>query len=91
MRIAIIGSGITGLETAHICPAEIMRSRSWNLTPEWVVMYRRSGSRAGTVHYSLPLGPIGNLVHALIIRQQLELIFDYRTRATEEISGASDT
>ena len=44
-----------------------------------------------TVHYSLPLGPIGNLLHALIIRQQLESIFDYRKQAIEEIFGASDT
>ena len=44
-----------------------------------------------TVHYSLPLGPIGNLVHALIIRQQLESIFDYRKQAIEELFGASAT
>ena len=44
-----------------------------------------------TVHYSLPLGPIGNLFHALIIRQQLESIFDYREQAIEEIFGISDT
>jgi len=44
-----------------------------------------------TVHYSLPLGPIGSLVNSLIIRQQLESIFDYRKQAIEEIFGISDT
>ena len=44
-----------------------------------------------TVQYSLPLGPIGNLVHAIIIRQQLESIFDYRKQAIEEIFGTKST
>ena len=44
-----------------------------------------------TVQYSLPLGPIGDLVHAIIIRQQLESIFDYRKRAIEEIFGTNST
>jgi hypothetical protein len=31
-----------------------------------------------TVRYALPFGPIGRLAHALMVRRQLESIFEYR-------------
>lgn len=31
-----------------------------------------------TVHYALPLGPIGRLVHATLVRRDVNRIFDYR-------------
>jgi ligand-binding SRPBCC domain-containing protein len=31
-----------------------------------------------TVHYALPLGPLGRLAHALFVRRQLEAIFAFR-------------
>jgi hypothetical protein len=37
-----------------------------------------------TVTYQLPLGPLGNLVHALTVRRQLEDIFRYRAARIEE-------
>ena len=30
------------------------------------------------VHYALPLGPIGDIAHAFIVKKQLKEIFDYR-------------
>jgi len=42
------------------------------------------------VEYALPFGPLGELVHALRVRGQLEAIFDYRSRAIREIFGAGD-
>jgi ligand-binding SRPBCC domain-containing protein len=36
------------------------------------------------VHYALPLGPLGRLVHALAVRRRLEIIFDHRARAVAE-------
>jgi len=36
-----------------------------------------------TVTYQLPLGPLGNLVHALSVRRQLEDIFRYRAMRIE--------
>jgi ligand-binding SRPBCC domain-containing protein len=33
------------------------------------------------VHYSLPLGPLGRLTHALVIQARLKEIFDYRVGA----------
>lgn len=37
------------------------------------------------VAYELPLGWIGRLVHRLIVRRQLERIFDYRARRIQEL------
>ena len=33
------------------------------------------------VEYALPLGPLGALAHAVMVRRQLEAIFDFRMRA----------
>jgi hypothetical protein len=33
------------------------------------------------VHYALPFGALGRLAHALIVRRDLERIFDHRRRA----------
>lgn len=41
--------------------------------PEGVLMH-------DTVQYRLPFGPAGDLIHRLMIRRQLEKIFDYRAR-----------
>lgn len=39
------------------------------------------------VRYELPLGWLGRLAHRLIVRRQLEGIFDYRARSIERIFG----
>ncbi|MEZ4918053.1 MAG: SRPBCC family protein [Saprospiraceae bacterium] len=39
------------------------------------------------VHYQLPLGPLGNLAHALFVKRQLNAIFDYRWNKLEEQFG----
>lgn len=39
------------------------------------------------VEYALPLGPLGRLAHALIVKRQLRTIFDYRTRVMTELFG----
>ncbi|MBO9703803.1 MAG: SRPBCC family protein [Sporocytophaga sp.] len=41
------------------------------------------------VHYALPLGPIGSLIHALIVRKKVNEIFDFRTKVLKEIFGDS--
>ena len=40
------------------------------------------------VDYGLPLGPLGNLVHGLLVRKQLEAIFRYREIALENRFGS---
>jgi ligand-binding SRPBCC domain-containing protein len=43
---------------------------------------RDGGTVVGdVVRYSLPLGPIGELVHRAVVRRDLERIFDYRHEA----------
>ena len=37
------------------------------------------------VTYALPFGPLGRLAHALLVRRQLESIFDYRERRLPEL------
>lgn len=39
------------------------------------------------VHYRLPLGPLGNIAHALFVKRQLQGIFDYRYKVLEERFG----
>jgi ligand-binding SRPBCC domain-containing protein len=43
------------------------------------------------VNYELPLGPLGNLAHSLIVRKQLREIFDYRRQKVEEIFGQANS
>jgi len=37
------------------------------------------------VRYALPLGPLGRVTHALVVRRTLETIFDYRRDRISEI------
>jgi ligand-binding SRPBCC domain-containing protein len=41
------------------------------------------------VHYGLPLGPLGQLAHPLLVRRDLERIFDYRHAAVTRVLGAA--
>jgi ligand-binding SRPBCC domain-containing protein len=41
-----------------------------------------------TVRYALPLGPLGEVVHRLLVRRDLERIFDFRREAIERRFGA---
>ena len=37
------------------------------------------------VQYDLPFGPLGRVAHRLLVRRQLEAIFDFRRIAIEEV------
>jgi ligand-binding SRPBCC domain-containing protein len=39
------------------------------------------------VHYELPLGPLGEIAHALMVKRMLQRIFDYRQKRLTEIFG----
>ncbi len=41
------------------------------------------------VHYVPPLGPLGALLNRLVIRRQLERIFDFRTESLARIAAVS--
>lgn len=45
-----------------------------------------NGTEVGDrVDYELPLGPVGRLAHRVLVRRQLEGIFEYRTRRLKKI------
>ncbi len=59
----------------------------------WIHTHSFSADGAGVlmtdrVDYALPLGFLGRIAHALVVRRQLEGIFEFRRRATERIFGA---
>jgi ligand-binding SRPBCC domain-containing protein len=39
------------------------------------------------VEYALPFGPLGRIAHALLVRRQLEAIFDHREEVVHELLG----
>lgn len=39
------------------------------------------------VRYALPLGPIGRIAHAILVRRDLERIFDFRAGRIQELMG----
>ena len=39
------------------------------------------------VRYALPLGRLGRLAHAVVVRRDLERIFDYRRQAVGTLLG----
>ncbi|UCD24685.1 MAG: SRPBCC family protein, partial [Gemmatimonadota bacterium] len=40
------------------------------------------------VEYEMPLGPLGNIAHSVMVKRQLQAIFDYRARRIPELLGA---
>jgi ligand-binding SRPBCC domain-containing protein len=58
----------------------------------WHHTHRFEACRGGTrmidvVRYRLPFGPLGRLVNALLVRRDVERIFDYRNRRIGQIFG----
>jgi ligand-binding SRPBCC domain-containing protein len=53
-------------------------THEFRATPRGTVMTDR-------VRYVLPAGPVGVLLHTLLVRRQLEEIFDFRRRVIAEI------
>ena len=39
------------------------------------------------VEYALPLGPLGRIAHAVMVKRQLRTIFEYRARVMRELFG----
>jgi len=53
--------------------------RLWRHTHEFLPVKEGTLVR-DAVEYQLPLGPLGYLAHALLVRRQLEAVFDHRRR-----------
>jgi len=60
--------------------------RSWRHTHQFEDA--EGGTRMrDTVEYELPLGPLGDLAHALFVRREVEGIFDHRNRVIGSLLG----
>lgn len=40
------------------------------------------------VHYAIPLGILGRMMHPIIVRKKLEEIFNYRTKVVDQMFGS---
>ena len=58
----------------------------WHHTHEFEPHASRTRMR-DRVRYVLPLGVLGTLMHRLLVRRDLEAVFDYRARRVNEIFG----
>ena len=56
--------------------------RLWNHTHEFAPDPRGTVI-SDSVRYELPMGPVGTVAHAVIVRRDLERVFDYRQRQVE--------
>lgn len=43
------------------------------------------------LHYALPMGPLGRIAHAVLVRSKLESIFRYREQKLDELFGAKSS
>ncbi|MDW5595378.1 SRPBCC family protein [Conexibacter stalactiti] len=66
----------------------------WHHTHEFAEDPARPGwtTMRDTVRYALPLGPLGELAHRLLVRRDLDRIFDHRaTAVAAQLSRASSS
>jgi ligand-binding SRPBCC domain-containing protein len=61
--------------------------RLWHHRHEFVAHARGTLVR-DTVHYSLPLGPLGALAHAAFVARDLATVFDYRRQQIDRLASA---
>ena len=58
------------------------------LTPSWLALRITTPGPLTMLDYEPPLGPLGPLIDALVIRRQLAAIFDYRRQRIVARFGA---
>jgi hypothetical protein len=61
----------------------------WHHTHEFEPAGDRHTLMRDTVRYALPLGPLGDVAHRLLVRRDLARIFDFRAEAIAPIIGAA--
>lgn len=62
----------------------------WHHTHSFEALDPERTSITDRVRYALPLGPIGELAHALVVRRDLERIFDHRHERIEGLLAEED-
>lgn len=81
---------ITAYEPPHLFVDEALKSpyALWRHRHEFEETGRGTVVR-DHVDYALPLGPLGDVAHALAVRKQVEEIFAYRQTKIAELIGAA--
>jgi ligand-binding SRPBCC domain-containing protein len=62
--------------------------RLWHHTHEFEPAPGGGTLMRDTVRYALPLGPLGALAHALLVRRDVRRIFDFRAQAIPRVLTA---
>ncbi|MFO0946288.1 MAG: SRPBCC family protein [Planctomycetota bacterium] len=81
-------------EITHVVPAELfVDEQRFGPYRFWHHQHHFTPVRDGIevldiVHYALPLGPIGRIVHALSVKRKLDAIFAYRRDVLERRFGS---
>jgi ligand-binding SRPBCC domain-containing protein len=80
---------ITSYEPPHrFVDEQIMGPYSfWHHTHTFISLPDGGTELGDTVRYTLPLGPLGSLAHALVVRRQVADIFVHRQRVISERFG----
>ena len=78
------------LITAYRPPAEFIDAQIKGPYLLWHHTHTFRAAEGGTemtdvVRYALPFGILGDLVHAVVVRRQVEKIFDYRAEAISRV------
>ena len=60
----------------------------WHHTHEFSAHPDGGTVMTDTVRYALPLGPLGGLAHRVLVRRDVERIFDFRARAVPALLSA---
>ncbi|MDB6154434.1 MAG: hypothetical protein JWL90_2887 [Chthoniobacteraceae bacterium] len=61
--------------------------KSWHHEHQFRALDDSRTEMQDIVSYEVPFGALGDLVNALVVRRQLGVIFDFRTRAVGELFG----
>lgn len=59
----------------------------WHHTHTFAALPDGGTALEDVVRYAMPFGPLGELVHALVVRRQLAGIFDHRRRVVAQRFG----
>jgi ligand-binding SRPBCC domain-containing protein len=67
------------LRREHVLDVQVRGPyRLWHHTHEVEALGEQRSRMRDTVHYAIGFGPLGAAAHRLVVRRDLEAIFDYR-------------
>lgn len=93
VRVGLLPFRWTTLITRYNAPTSFVDVQLKGPYSYWHHDHEFISTRGGTeirdtVHYALPAGPLGSLMHALLVKRKLQRIFDYRSTIIQELFTA---